>query len=170
MNTVDVLEYGHATIMTAVNELENNAWNTPGVCGIWSAKDILAHLTSFEYLLIDVLHTASGGIHTPTLDRWMRDQEAFNDFEVGLRQSMSAQEILLEYQDAHLDTISQIVRIPPAKLRQKSTLPWYGAEYDIEDFIVYTFYGHKREHAAQIAAFRERLKAESRWKISAIPA
>jgi hypothetical protein len=27
----------------------------------------------------------------------------------------------------------------------------------LDDFIVYTYYGHKREHAAQIAAFRDRL-------------
>jgi hypothetical protein len=27
------------------------------------------------------------------------------------------------------------------------------------DFIVYTQYGHKREHSAQIAAFRDRLTA-----------
>ena len=31
------------------------------------------------------------------------------------------------------------------------------SEYSLEDFIVYTFYGHKREHSAQIAAFRDRL-------------
>ncbi len=34
-------------------------------------------------------------------------------------------------------------------------LPWYGQEYDLEDFIAYTYYGHKREHCGQIAVFRD---------------
>jgi hypothetical protein len=41
--------------------------------------------------------------------------------------------------------------------RQNGALPWYGAEYDLEDFIAYSFYGHKREHTAQINVFRDAL-------------
>jgi len=43
-------------------------------------------------------------------------------------------------------------------MRQAGTLPWYGLEYALDDFLVYAFYGHKREHSAQIAAFRDRLE------------
>ena len=49
-------------------------------------------------------------------------------------------------------------RIPPDTWRQNGTLPWYGAEYSLDDFIVYTFYGHKREHTAQINVFKDTLK------------
>jgi len=31
------------------------------------------------------------------------------------------------------------------------------AVYALDDFLVYAYYGHKREHSAQIAAFRDRL-------------
>jgi len=31
-------------------------------------------------------------------------------------------------------------------------------DYALDDFIVYTNYGHKREHSAQIAAFRDGLR------------
>jgi hypothetical protein len=34
----------------------------------------------------------------------------------------------------------------------------YGLEYALDDFIVYAYYGHKREHTAQIAVFRDTLK------------
>jgi hypothetical protein len=30
-------------------------------------------------------------------------------------------------------------------------------EYALDDFIVYQYYGHKREHCAQIAVFRDKL-------------
>ena len=45
-----------------------------------------------------------------------------------------------------------------AKRREPGTLPWYGPEYDLEDFIAYTFYGHKREHMAQVNVFLDTLK------------
>lgn len=39
-------------------------------------------------------------------------------------------------------------------------MPWYGDAYALDDLIVYMYYGHKREHNAQIAAFRDRFKVE----------
>ncbi len=47
--------------------------------------------------------------------------------------------------------------MPGGRLTNKNSgpLPWYGPEYDLDDFIAYTFYGHKREHSAQIAAFAD---------------
>ena len=53
-----------------------------------------------------------------------------------------------------------LAQIPYEGRRLNGTLPWYGEEYDLEDFIIYTFYGHKREHSAQIAAFRDQLARE----------
>jgi hypothetical protein len=51
--------------------------------------------------------------------------------------------------------MSLIVAIPPETLRQTGTLPWYGMQYAMDDVLVYMYYGHKREHSAQIAAFRD---------------
>jgi hypothetical protein len=53
--------------------------------------------------------------------------------------------------------MSQIAQIPAEKLREAGTLPWYGMEYSLDDFLVYTYYGHKREHSAQVDAFRDKL-------------
>ena len=39
---------------------------------------------------------------------------------------------------------------------ERGLLGWYTAEYDLEDFLVYTYYVHKREHCTQVAAFTER--------------
>ena len=51
--------------------------------------------------------------------------------------------------------LDALLRVPAATLRQPGTLPWYGAEYAVDDLIVYTAYGHKREHSAQIAVYRD---------------
>ena len=81
----------------------------------------------------------------------------FNDSEVSRRKEKTMQEVLAELNDAHAQTMSLIVKIPPETLRQAGTLPWYGMDYSLDDVLVYMYYGHKREHSAQIAAFRDRL-------------
>ncbi len=65
--------------------------------------------------------------------------------------------VLGEYNDAHAQVMSIVAQISPETLRQTGTLPWYGAIYALDDFLVYAFYGHKREHSAQIASFHDQL-------------
>ena len=66
-------------------------------------------------------------------------------------------EVLGAYNDAHAQVMSMVTQLPSETLRQPGTLPWYGEVYALDDFLVYAYYGHKREHSAQIAAFRDRL-------------
>ncbi len=157
MNTIDVLRYGHKTIVNAVESLPETDWHTPGVCGVWSVKDIVAHLASFELLLVDVLQELIEETATPTLDSFKAGSQYFNEAQVNKRRRFSASEVWTEYTSAYRQTLSLIAQIPLGRRRLNGLLPWYGREYDLEDFIVYTFYGHKREHSAQIDVFRARL-------------
>ncbi len=156
MNADDVLKYGHATVLQAVEGLGEDEWDVPGACGVWSVKDIIAHLASFEYMLIDVLNTFLDGGPTPYLDNYQQQSDTFNDTEVDRRKHQGVAETIAEYNEAHERVMSLIGQIPGETLRRPGTLPWYGMEYAIDDFLVYAFYGHKREHSAQIAMFRSR--------------
>jgi uncharacterized protein (TIGR03083 family) len=158
MNAGDILKYGHGTALQAVDGLPEDAWETPGVCGVWSVKDILAHLASYELVLGDVLSGFTGGGPTPHLDAF-KDFGTFNDAQVALRKDKSPRAIREEYEAAHVRVRSHAERISAETFRMPGTLPWYGAEYALDDFIVYTYYGHKREHAAQIAVFCDRLRS-----------
>src|SRR2546429_52353 len=73
------------------------------------------------------------------------------------RKRRSMREVLDEFNDTHAQVMSLAAQMRPETFRQTGTLPWYGMDYALDDFIVYTFYGHKREHSAQIAAFRDLL-------------
>jgi uncharacterized protein (TIGR03083 family) len=157
MNAGDILTYGHGTILQTIDGLPDAAWETGGVCGVWSTKDIIAHLASYEQLLVEVLSAFTGGGPTPYMEMWREPGMAFNDKQVEMRKDASPTEVLAELKGAHDRDRAQVAEMPADTFRQTGTLPWYGAEYSLDDFIVYTYYGHKREHAAQIAAFRDRL-------------
>ena len=70
------------------------------------------------------------------------------------------QEVLKEFNGTYTQVMSLIANIPLETLRQNGTLPWYGIDYALDDVIVYMYYGHKREHSAQIAAFCDRLRQD----------
>jgi len=158
MNAVDILKYGQQTVLQAIDGFPETAWETPGACGVWSVKDIISHLASYERVLVDILTTFTRSGATPALNTFIELGGQFNDSEVNRRKERMIQDVLAEFNDTYTQVMSLIVPLPPETLRQSGTLPWYGMDYALDDVLVYMYYGHKREHSAQIAAFRDRLR------------
>ncbi len=156
MNAHDIIHYGHQTVLGTLADLPEAAWHAPGACGAWSVKDIVAHLTSYEYLLRDALRFVQGEGPTPYLDHMLEPDTDFNQAQVDRRTGMTVDEVLAEFNAAHEAALAALAPIPPELLRLTGTLPWYGEAYALDDLIVYFNYGHKREHAAQIAMAKER--------------
>ena len=160
MNAMDILKYGHLTVLHTLEGVEEQHWTTPNVCGWWSTKDIIAHLASFEHMLVEILSGLLGDNGpTPYLAQMLEDPERFNEVHVGTRQRLTPTEALAEYVETQTTTMALAGQIPTEMFRQNGALPWYGAEYDLDDFICYTYYGHKREHTAQINVFKDMLGA-----------
>jgi DinB family protein len=157
MNAADILKYGHQTVVRAIDGLAETDWETPGACGIWSVKDIIAHLASYEHLLVEILAGFLGGGPTPYLTQFGETGDTFNDVQVVARREKTVQDVLVEYNDMQGQTMALVAQIPVETLRETGTIPWYGMEYALDDLIVYMYYGHKREHSAQIAVFRDHL-------------
>ena len=78
MNAADVSKYGHGTVLQALEGLPPEAWETGGVCGVWSVKDIVAHLASYEQLLVEVLATLLEPGPTPYRDEFVAPGGGFN--------------------------------------------------------------------------------------------
>lgn len=163
MNATDIIHYGHDFVTRNIVDLPLAHWETPNVCGWWSTKLIIAHLASFEQLLGEVLRSFQGGGAggpTPYLDQLTgQGGQIFNDFQIAARQARPAADILAEYNSAAAESHRLVQLLDGEALRRPGTLPWYGAEYALDDFIVYQYYGHKREHMAQINVFQDTLKA-----------
>jgi hypothetical protein len=51
MNAVDILKFGQQTVLHTIDSFPDSAWETTGACGVWSVKDIIAHLASYEQVL-----------------------------------------------------------------------------------------------------------------------
>src|SRR5579859_3995450 len=99
MNATDILKYGQQTVHQAIDGFPEASWETPGACGVWSVKDILAHLASYEEVLVDILSTFVGKHATPYLDKFTGLGGQFNDTEVEIRRGRTVKEILDEFND-----------------------------------------------------------------------
>lgn len=161
MHANDVLKYGHYTVLRTVEGLDDAHWDTPNVCGVWSVRQIIAHLASFEHVLVAVFNSLlEGPPSTPLLDSFKSDPLRFNDVQVAERDHMSPQEVFDDYRETQAQTMTLIANIAPDRRRETGILAWYGFEYDLEDYLAYAYYGHKREHCAQINVFRDTLRNE----------
>lgn len=160
MNAKDVLKYGQGTVLQTLEGFPLEAAEKPGACGVWSVRDIIAHLASYERILLDIVNSfvEGPGIATPTLNDYTTPGSNFNDNEVNKRQGRSLQDVLEELNDTHVLVQAVAAKISPEQFQQVGTLPWYGIDYSLDDLIVYMYYGHKREHSAQIAAFHDRVR------------
>ena len=158
MNPTDVLKYGHSFVTRTLDGLPLENWETEGVCGVWSVKDIIGHLAFYEHLLTEVLAPfADLTIEIKLLPQTA--DPAFNDVQAATRKNLTAAQVLAEYIDTFTYNQEQVVqKVAAANWSKVGTLPWYGAEYSLDDYIVYSFYGHKREHCGEINVFKDRLK------------
>lgn len=158
MNARDILFYGNRTLIESLDRVPPDKRTAPGVVGWWSAREAMAHLAIFEEGLAQLLESFLGGPFPELLSNM---DSAKNDELVAQKQNKTFDDLLAEYTATHARAIELISRITPERLREVGTIPWYGDEYSLDDFIVYTFYGHKREHAARFEAFGDRLEGKS---------
>lgn len=154
MNTADVIKYGHTFLLDSLDRVPQDEWQPGGVCGVWSVKDIVAHLAACEIFLGDLLAAVVAG---EAADFGAAMGAAFGPDAVEARAATTASATLAEYQRAFERVAELVGRVDAETLRRPGTLPWYGEAYALDDFVVYSFYGHKREHGAQIAAWGDRL-------------
>ncbi len=133
------------------------AWRKVGVTSKWAPRDLLAHMISYEWLLSDTFKSVLKITPTPYLDAMNADYEGFNDSEVAKRKGKSVKALQVEYARAAREVTKLAKKFTPEKLRKRGTIPWYGKEYALDDFIVYANYAHKREHMTGLKQFRKRV-------------
>jgi DinB superfamily len=159
MDASELLQKGNLMVIQVVDGFPEVGWDMPGACGDWSVKDIIAHLTSYEHVTMEVLKTFQGDEPAPIILQFLHHLDDFNKAEVEKRKYLTAQQVMDEYQDTQVQTTSLLMEIPSDKIQQVGTMPWYSQDCCLADFIN-RLYEHTREHCAQIAVFRQNITPE----------
>jgi hypothetical protein len=148
----DILRYGQADIDAIVDRYRPDDWGRIAL-GVWTAKDLLGHLSAYEARFAEVLAGFAG--EEPVTSLRFEPPATFNDDQAAVRKDWPVETVIAELRDAHTLVMRYVDRIPAERWREVGTIPWYGAEYSLDDLAVYTMYGHKREHGPQLGAVLE---------------
>lgn len=161
MNAPTILLYGNKTVEDSIATLTPKEWMIVGATSAWTPKDVVAHLTSYELLLEEALGHEVDGRATTLIERMGKDAEDFSDAEVALRKDRPVDTVLKEYRDATERVAALAKGMTAERFREVGTIPWYGAEYSLDDYIVYAVYAHKREHMGMLRLFLKRLRSSA---------
>ena len=154
----EILEHvreGRTALLAALEDLPPDAMLRPGVAGLWSIKDILAHLTAWQSELVTALTQLDKPTRVPNIVN-IEDIDAWNDEQYRAAARRSVQAVLEDFNGVHKHLLKAVESLDDKTLDDARKFPWMEGEplwYLIEENVTL----HEREHAAEIRAWRENM-------------
>ncbi len=147
------LKSARADLLAAIDGLTPEQMMIPGAVGIWSVKDVLAHLAAWESELVTALNQAQNH-QVPNLVR-IDDFHSWNEeqYHTNVRRPLEA--VKSDLENVHRRLCRMVEEYDGQALMDNRRFRWMEGEplwYLIEE----TAYLHEREHAEDIRAWRER--------------
>lgn len=142
-----------ADMMEALEGLPADAMLRPGVIGMWSIKDILAHLSIWQSELITALDQLDNPTRVPHVAE-IEDIDEFNaeQYRVNVRRPLDV--VIEDFEGVHKHLIKTIEELDEKILNDGRRFPWMEGE-PLWYLIAENGYWHEQEHAEEIRAWRE---------------
>lgn len=121
--------------------------NRSGAVGLWSVKDVLAHLAYWQRYAADILRAAAGGT-TPDL---VGDDETerYNASVVKQYYQRPLSRVIAEWHAAREELIDLLEDVSDQDLNDPTRFPWSQGR-SLLDHIAGSSYAHEQEHIEQL--------------------
>ena len=126
--------------------------NQPGAVGVWSVKDVLAHIAFWERYTVIMLQSIAHG-ETPDL---VADDatERNNASVVAQYYQRSLAAVIADWQQAREELLDALEDLDDEDLNDPDRFPW-SAGRSLLDRIGSNSFDHEQEHIEQIRAWRQ---------------
>lgn len=159
---LDEVRAARAGFLSAIEGLTEDEMLRPGVEGIWSVKDILAHLIAWEAELVTALnhklsparHAAPSVVLIDDIDEWNMEQYHQNA-------NRPLDVLLPDFHGVHKHLLLAIEALDERTLEDPLRFEWMEGE-PLAYLIRETATWHEQEHAESIRTWREQLEASRR--------
>jgi hypothetical protein len=130
--------------------------NQPGAVGVWSVKDVLAHIAYWERYTVPIVQAAARG-ETPDL---VADDatERSNASVVAQYYQRSLAAVIADWQQAREDLLEEIEDLKDEDLNDPNRFPWSEGR-SLLDRIAGNSFDHEQEHIEQIRAWMLQVKS-----------
>ena len=142
------VDLGWAALETAYAGLSDSQLVSPGVAGDWSAKDILAHVTTWEAEALKYLPLILAGGRPPRYSTQYGGIDAFNAQITNQKRGLSTTEVLRQLAETHRQLLGFIQSAPEDQFAQATP---FRHRLRLET------YSHYRLHANMIRDWRARV-------------
>jgi len=150
--TLDQLAESRQTFLHALEGLSEAQITQDPVEGIWTIKDLLAHLASWEKsCLIPLRAYAAGGAFTP---EEIPDHQVWNQAQAQRWQAQSLPQIMAEYQSIRDEIVALVTTLPETQWTVKLQAPW-GGEATIPELCSGLVWHEKIEHLKSIHQWKK---------------
>lgn len=150
---LDTLSATRAELLAALDGLTPDQMILPGVTGIWSVKDILAHLVAWEAEVVTALNQAQQNRRMPSIIA-IEDIDEWNEEQYYINSARSLEAILSDFEGVHKMLCRMVTDFDERALTDGRRYPWMEGEplwLLIEETVIL----HEQEHASEIRAWRE---------------
>jgi uncharacterized damage-inducible protein DinB len=133
-----------------LSQLSVELFNQPGAVGVWSVKDVLAHIAFWERYTVNMLQAVARG-KTPDL---LADDstERSNASVVAQYYQRPLAAVIADWQQAREDLLEALEDLDDADLNEPDRFPW-SVGRTLLDRISGNSFDHEQEHIEQIRAW-----------------
>ncbi len=149
---LEQIREARGALLAAIEGLSPDAMLRPGVVGLWSVKDILAHLTVWESELVTALsrldkpRQAPEIVNIEDIDEWNEEQ-----YRANARRPLDA--VMQDFNGVHKHLLKAVEDLDDKVLEDPRKFPWMEGE-PLWHLIAENGYWHEQEHADQIRRWR----------------
>jgi uncharacterized damage-inducible protein DinB len=117
------------------------------VCGTWTLKDLVGHLTDWELVGVGALRQLVAGA-APEFESVILDFDAFNNANAAARFHQPWEEVWQEFHETRDTFFDLLSRLPNPQLSRLFTAPWRTHLSAYQWILIWP--GHEREHALDL--------------------
>ncbi|MTI95865.1 MAG: ClbS/DfsB family four-helix bundle protein [Firmicutes bacterium] len=137
-----------------VSRVDEKDMNTPGVCGQWSVKDILAHISWYEREMAEMFTNLTlEGSSLWELPQDERNEAIFKEYRF-----KSLDEVLQMYRSGFAQLLSTVEVVEPKALLDPNLIEGMPADWDPMLILASNTWGHYPQHYGHIEAFLETIR------------
>ena len=125
MNTFQTLQQfaqSRQAIRDTLAKLSPEELTQPQVEGVWTVKDILGHLTSWEEVCLIPLR---GFAQCGNFQSEVIEESTWNDRQAARKQAIPLPEIIAEWEKIHAEFVDTLQKLPENLWQQQISLPWW---------------------------------------------
>jgi uncharacterized damage-inducible protein DinB len=142
-----------ADLLDAIDGLSADHMRVAGVVGVWSVKDVLAHIVAWASEVVTALNQIQLG-RVPSI-MYIDDIDEWNDEQYHINARRPLEAILDDLAGVHRMLDKMLEGFDERTLTDNRRYPWMEGEslvYLLEENV----YLHEREHADEIREWRDR--------------